>query len=111
MATGSAFPSAQSGRLHRRIRLTLPVKLLDPSEPRTSQNAVTENVSPSGARVVLEAPKQPDTLLLLKAFTRRFRVSARVVYCQPLAGGKFGVGLELQGHSVNWTNNVSDHAV
>ena len=72
---------------------------------------MTENVSPWGARVVVDAPARPDALLFLKSPTHKFQTSVRVVYCKPLSGGQFGVGLQLQGPSVNWTiPNLTDSA-
>ena len=98
----------QSGRLHRRRYLTVPVKLLNPDEPGVTEDAVTQNVSPWGARVVVSSRREPDVLLLLKSPTHRLRTSVRVVYCEPLAGGQFGVGLQLQGPSINWLDNSAD---
>jgi hypothetical protein len=93
-----------SGRAQSRIRLAVPVRLSDPREPESAENAVTENVSPLGTRVLVKTPKEAETLLFLNSPTLRFRTSVRVVYCQPLPGGQFGVGLELQGPAVNWAN-------
>ena len=101
--------SVQPGRFYKRIRLTLPIKLLCPGNGEASEDAVTENVSPLGVRVVVKTPKEPDTLMFLKS-PPRFRVSARVVYCQPLPGGEFGVGLQVQGPSLNWPENVTNTA-
>jgi len=108
MASQHVRSDIQSGRLHRRMRLTLPVGLLSPGEPELTQDAVTENVSPWGARVVVNVPTKPDALLLLKSPTHSFQTSVRVVYCEPLSGGQFGAGLQLQGPSVDWTQNLTD---
>jgi hypothetical protein len=108
MALQSARSHMQSGRLHRRIHLTVPVSLLNPGEPRVAEDAVTENVSPRGARVLVKTPIEPDALLLLKSPTPRFRTSVRVVYCEPLSGGQFGLGLQLEEVSVNWTETTTD---
>jgi hypothetical protein len=100
----------QSGRLYRRIHMTVPVSLLNPGESRVAEDAVTENVSPGGARVLVKTPVAPDVLLQLKSPTPRFRTSVRVVYCEPLSAGQFGLGLQLQGPSVNWIENSTDVA-
>lgn len=107
MTLPSAPSHLESGRLHRRIHLTVPVKLLNTGEPRVAEDGVTENVSPWGARVLVNKPIEPDALLLLKSFTPRFRTSVRVVYCEPLSGGQFGLGLQLEGPSVNWTGSAT----
>ena len=103
--------SVQPGRFYRRIRLALPIQLLYPENAETSEDAVTENVSPLGVRVLVKTPKQPDTLMLLKSPAPQIRASARVVYCEPLPGGEFGVGLQLQGASLNWRENVTSTTV
>jgi hypothetical protein len=92
------------------MRLSVPVELVDPGEPRLAEDAVTENVSPCGVRVLVKTPVDRDALLLLKSPAPRFRTSVRVVYCEPVTGGQFGVGLQLQGTSVNWTENITDVA-
>lgn len=62
----------QSGRLHIGTWLTLPIKLLDPREPKAAENGVTENVSPLGARVLTRAPKVPNTVLFLNCPANNF---------------------------------------
>lgn len=110
MALQFARSHTQSGRLDRRIHLTVPVKLQNPADPRVAEDGVTENVSPRGARVLVKTPIAPDALLLLKSPTPKFRTSVRVVYCELLSGGQFGLGLEIEGVSVNWTGNSMDTA-
>lgn len=105
-----AVMALQSGRVHTRVSLALPVKLVDPQEPKVPEDAITENVSPEGARVLVRAPKQPDTALFLHSLTHGFRTSVRVVYCEPLSGGEFGVGLQLRGASVKWAEKASSAA-
>jgi PilZ domain len=110
MALRSARSHTQSGRLHRRIPLTVPVKLLNVGEPPVAEDGVTENVSPRGVRVLVKTPIEPNALLLLRSPAPRFRTSVRVVYCEPISGGQFGLGLELEGPSVNWSGNPMDAA-
>ena len=94
----------QPGRFHKRIRLAISVKLVDPADPKVCEDVLTENVSPSGARILVKTRKQPDTLMLVKSPTP-IRASGRVVYCEPLPNGEFAVGLQLQGPSLNWPTN------
>jgi hypothetical protein len=101
----------QPGRFYKRIRLAVPVKLLYPGEAEPSEDAVTENVSPLGVRVLVKTPKQPDTVMLVKSPAPKFRASVRVVYCEPLPSGEFGVGLQLHGPSLNWTSSTMETAV
>lgn len=93
------FPS---GRLETRRIFTLPIKLLDPREPEVTENGVTENVSRLGARVLVRAPKKPNAILFLDSPVNSFRTLARVVYCEPLSDGQFGIGLQLKEPTVEW---------
>jgi hypothetical protein len=110
MASQSARLRMPSGRLHRRIHLTVSVRLVEPGEREVAQNAFTENVSPGGVRVVVKSPREPGALLFLKSPIHGFRTSVRVVYCEPLSGAQFGVGLQLQDPSVNWAETFTDSA-
>ena len=90
-----------TGRLHVRTPLKLAIELLDPREPKADPG-VTENVSRLGVRVLLRAPKEPNTVLLLNCPANNLRTSARVVYCEALSDGQFGVGLQLKEPAVDW---------
>lgn len=100
----------QPGRSYKRIRLSLPIKLFYPGDREPSADAVTENVSPLGVRVLVKTPQKPDTLMLVKSPAPRFRASVRVVYCEPLPSGEFGVGLQLQGPNLDWLATVTGEA-
>ena len=97
----------QTGRFYKRTRLSLPIELLYPGDAEPSEDAVTENVSPLGVRVLVKTPKERDTMMLVRSPAPKFRASVRVVYCEPLPGGEFGVGLQLQGPSLNWLGSVT----
>lgn len=108
MVAKSAGSQIQSGRLFRRIPLSVQVEVLEPGVSEVGKDAVTENVSPSGARVRVGTPMQPDALVVLKSPMRKFGTSVRVVYCEPLLDGQFGVGLQLDRVAVDWTNYFTD---
>lgn len=92
--------------------------LLDPGDSQVIQDAATENVSSRGVRVVLKARREPDgprllqpgRLLFLKSPQHKIRTSVRVVYCQTLSNGQLGVGLQVQGASVNWAERFTGKA-
>lgn len=94
----------QSGRFHTRACLAFPVKLINPQDLKLAEDAITENVSPLGARVLVKARKEPEEPLILHSLTHGFRTPVRVVYCEPLPDGQFAAGLHLQGLSVKWAN-------
>lgn len=82
--------------------MALPVYLESVGEPPAFENTLTENVSPHGARVITKRAWQPDEESLIIELTSEFRLPARVVYCRPLPNGRFSVGLEFRGRSVDW---------
>ena len=93
----------QTRRMEKRIQMTLPVQLESLKRPGPAERTVTENVSSLGARVVTKRPRKRKEWLLVTLFQGdHLRLPARVVYCQPLAGGRFGIGLKFQGVTILW---------
>jgi len=95
----------QTRRMEKRIQMTLPVQLESLKRPGAAERTVTENVSSLGARVVTKRPRKRKEWLLVTLFRGdHLRLPARVVYCQPLAGGRFGIGLKFQGATILWSD-------
>ena len=70
--------------------------LLSPvAEPLVTEVGWTENVSPHGLRVLTEWPWPRDTELTVLSSESELWDRARVVYCQPLSGNLFAMGLEF----------------
>lgn len=85
-----------TGRVERRIAKTQVVELVPVGESPIKVEAITENVSPRGARVITNSVCAPGKPMRLNAPNERLNLPARVVYCHPLVGeGKFAVGLQL----------------
>ncbi len=82
--------------------MAVQVYLVRTKEPHASERALTENVSPHGARVKTKQVWQPGEEPLITPLASDFAQPARVVYCQPGANGSFCVGVEFQGRSVKW---------
>jgi hypothetical protein len=89
-----------AGRVEKRVHLEMPVQisrvhslgLTDHIEKTT-----TENVSSRGVRILTRQALQPEERLLVTPVVgSEMPKLARVVYCQPLAGEVFGVGLQFQ---------------
>ncbi len=92
------FPS--EGRAERRIRLSVPLEVSKLQYPNDAETAVTENISSIGARVLSWRPVEPNDRLMIKFLELNLRTQARVVYCERLRHGQFGVGLQFQGLSI-----------
>jgi hypothetical protein len=101
---------SRSGRRERRTPLTVAVQISRFREPATTERTITENVCSSGLRVVAQRQMNPDESLLVSSAAGDLRVQARVVYCQRLRDGRFGVGLHFQGAEVRWPVGSSSSA-
>jgi hypothetical protein len=90
-----------TGRVEQRIAKTEVVELLHVDEsPIVKVEAITENVSPQGARVITDSICASGKLVRLD--TEYLQLPARVVYCQRLEERKFAVGLQLDVRVENW---------
>src|SRR3979490_768552 len=94
--------STKSGRLEKRIRLAVPVEISRPQNPSVAERTTTENVCSLGIRVLTQRARDLNERLLINSLVGDLRTLARVVYCQRLQDGRFGVGLQFQGMSVDW---------
>ncbi len=98
--------ASRTGRVEKRIRLEVPMRIFslqkrgsrDLSENRDlSEKTTTENISSRGVRVLTKRALPPQERLLVTAVIGKEEpIPARVVYCQPLAAGVFGVGLQFE---------------
>ena len=96
-------------RMEKRILMTLPVHLESLKRSVAAERAVTENVSSQGARVVTKRPRKRKEWLLVTLFRGdHLRLPARVVYCQPLPDGRFGMGLKFQGATILWSELLNN---
>ena len=93
----------RSGRLEKRIRLEVPVQISRPENPSSTERTTTENVCSLGARVFTQAAKHQDERLMIDSLAGDLRTLARVVYCQRLSDGRFGVGLQFNTQLAKWT--------
>jgi len=92
----------RSGRLEKRIQLSVPVQISNLSDPSTMERTTTENVCSLGMRLLTLKARELDERLMISSLVGDLRVLARVVYCQRLPDGHFGVGIQFQGQSVSW---------
>ena len=93
----------KSGRLEKRIRLAVPVEISSPQNPSAAERTTTENVCSLGIRILTQRARDLNERLMIRSLIGDLRTLARVVYCQRLPDGRFGVGLQFQGEVVNWS--------
>ncbi len=92
-----------TGRVEHRIAKIEVVELLHVGESLVAKvEAITENVSLRGARVITDSICSPGKLVSLDAPEEHLKLQARVVYCQFLGKGKFAIGLQLDERVEEW---------
>jgi hypothetical protein len=92
----------RSGRLEKRTRLSIPVRISSLKEPSTGEGSTTENVCSLGLRVLVRRTRELNERLLIKSVDGELQADARVVYCERLLDGRFALGLEFREEVTNW---------
>lgn len=92
--------ATRTGRVEKRIHREVPMQISSLQERGSrdlSEKTTTENISTHGVRVLTKRALPPQERLLVTSLNGSEEpIPARVVYCQPLAEGVFGVGLQLE---------------
>jgi hypothetical protein len=101
MTSGEHLEMAtRTGRIEKRIHLEVPMQISGLQKPGFTdfpENTTSENVSTHGVRVLTKRALPPQERLLVTSLSGSEEpIPARVVYCQPLAEGVFGVGLQFE---------------
>lgn len=94
--------TSRSGRLEKRTQLTVPVQISSLQDAAGRERTITENVCSLGMRVLTNRSRELNERLLIKSIDGDRQILARVVYCQRLSDGRFGVGLQFQQNAANW---------
>lgn len=95
----------RSGRLQKRARLAIPVRIASPKEPSAGERSTTENICSLGIRVLVRHARNLNERLLIKSWDGELQTDARVVYCERLVDGQYALGLEFRGEATNWVRN------
>ena len=93
------------GRFEKRIRLAVPVQISSLLDPTATERTTTENVCSLGIRILTQRARDLNERLMISSVMGDQRTLGRVVYCQRLPDGRFGVGLQFQGQVVNWSED------
>ena len=64
--------------------------------PAAIERTTAENVCSMGIRILTERARDLNERLMISSVVGDLRTLARVVYCQRLPDGRFGVGLQFQ---------------
>ena len=96
----------RSGRLEKRVKVEIPAQISSSVDPAETEPAATENVCSLGVRILTQRARDMNERLWIRLHEGNLRTLARVVYCQRLSDGRFGVGLQFQGKSFNWPKSL-----
>jgi hypothetical protein len=92
----------RSGRVEKRIEVAIPLQISTILDPEAAERTTTENVCSLGLRVVTDHAHELNERLMISSLKGDLKRLARVVYCQRLPDGHFGMGLQFQGGAVKW---------
>jgi hypothetical protein len=91
-----------TGRLEKRIARAVTVEIRPENEEVPKARTLTENVSPHGARVLMERAWRPGQQVIVISPKEGVWARGQIVYCQLLAERRFAVGLELSVRVELW---------
>src|SRR5258708_39945781 len=94
--------SSADGRSEKRIAREVPVDIYRQDEPIRKERAWTENVSPHGARALVEQVWRPHQHVLLFSPKGDLRLRGQSIYFQRLAETRVAVGLLLSARAEPW---------
>jgi len=86
-----------TGRLEKRIEVSIPLQVSTILDPDAAEQTTTENVCSLGMRILSGHARELNERLMITSLRDNMRRLARVVYCQRLRDGHFAVGLQFQG--------------
>jgi hypothetical protein len=91
-----------TGRSEPRTARAVTVELLRLDDSQCKEEAVTENLSPRGARVLTESTCARGKHVLFTSPQEGVKSLARVVYCERAENRRFAVGLQLVVRVEEW---------
>src|SRR3982074_3439262 len=94
-----------TGRFEKRIARAVTVEIRPEDEGMPKARTLTENVSPHGARVLMEREWRPGPTVTVLSAKEGVVARGEIVYCQPLAECRFAVGLELSVRVEPWAKS------
>src|SRR5256885_3158643 len=84
-----------TGRIEKRIARAVTVEIRPEDEGMPKERTLTENVSPHGARVLMEREWRPGQQVMVISPREGVRALGQIVYCELLAECRFAVGVEM----------------
>jgi PilZ domain len=78
------------------MAMSVAARLEIPGEVAAVEPVVIENISTHGARVVAKRPCHVRDSVVIIDPLGRFRLDARVIYCESLVDGQCAIGLQFR---------------
>jgi hypothetical protein len=100
-------PDQRLSRIEKRLPAMIPVFLARLRDPRNRELTATENISPHGARIISKRSWRPGEGSIITRTVGGFAQAGRVIYCLPIAGFGFCLGIEFPDRAVNWEEHSS----
>jgi hypothetical protein len=94
-----------AGRFEKRVAKAVTVEIRPVDEGMPKERTLTENVSPHGARVLMEREWRPGQQVVVISPKDGVRARGQIVYCELLAKSRFAVGLELSVRVESWAKS------
>src|SRR5260370_37871757 len=95
--------SGADGRSEKRIAREVSVDIYPQDEPVRKERAWTENVSPHGARALVEQVSRPHQPVLIISSEEELPLSRKIIYFQRLAKSSLAVTLILAALAEPWS--------
>jgi len=99
----TAFMEVQSGRVEKRLPINVPIWITSFDHPGPFERAMTENISPVGARIIAPSGWQPSQGVVVFCSLGCI-ANAQVVYSQQLSSDtkQYAEGVRLQSVPRGW---------
>jgi hypothetical protein len=98
--------SPHMGRIEKRIRLAVPLEVSKVGDLAGPEHTITENVCSYGVRVLTRRAMEPNERIMVRSLESDLQTQVRVVYCQRLTDGRYGVGLQFQEVAINFLSAI-----
>src|SRR5260370_30962192 len=97
--------SGADGRSEKRIAREVSVDIYRQDEPIRKERAWTENVSPHGARALVEQVWRPHQHVLLISPKEGLRLRGQIIYFQRFANTRFSFRVLLSARAEAWARD------
>src|SRR5258708_7418643 len=94
-----------TGRHEKRIARAVTVEIRPEDEGMPKARTLTENVSPHGARVLMDRKCRAGQQVMVISPKEGVRARGQIVYCQLLAESRFAIGLGLSVRVESWAKS------